>query len=169
MGGDFLKKSQKGSMEQDKHGEQYSARNKTSLTSLAQILGHASPDDEILAKREETSVSFGSLQADLLNPITKKLKLEGGLEQYYKLAKIFVARIENINVPPVKQEEAGPDVNVKLEEGHSQISGQGHSKKPESKQSDTQEETYQPEDSKMGKSIKDGSYLPVKSKLLCHK
>jgi hypothetical protein len=80
-------------MEQDKHSEQYNAKNKTSLERLAQILGDASSDDETLTKREETSVSLGSIEGDLLDPVKKKLKLEDGLQESYELnTKIFLSR-----------------------------------------------------------------------------
>ena len=81
---------------------------------------HDRSDDEILTKREEASVSLRNLQGDLLNPIKKKLKLEGGLQEGYEhKIKIFLAGDENNNVTQVKQEQAGPNVNVKLKDSHS--------------------------------------------------
>jgi hypothetical protein len=103
----------------------------------------------------------------LLNPIKKKLKVEGGLQEGYEpKTKISVARVENVNVPPVKQEEAGHNVNVKLEDSHSQIADQENSEKPEFDQSHSQEDTYQTKESTSGKSKRDGFYSPVKPDLL---
>ena len=155
-------------MDQDKYREQYSPNIKTSLTSLAQIRGDASSDDDILIKREDTSVSFGSPQADLLNPIIKKLKVEAGLQGGYEpKTEIFVARVENVNVPPVKEEETCHNFNVKLEDSHSQTAGQEDSEKPEFDKIHLKEEPYRSEDSTSGKSKRDGSYSPAKPKTLC--
>ena len=157
-------------MEQDKNGKQYSAKTKASLESLAQIPGHASTDDEILIKREDTSVSFGSLHGDLLNPIQKKLKVEGVLQEGYEpKARIFVVKNENGDVFAAKQEETGHNVNVKLEDSHSQIAGQEDSEKPESNQCHSQEWPYQTGESTSGKSKRDSSYSSVKPKALYHK
>jgi hypothetical protein len=135
-------------MEQDKHSDQYNAKNKTSLERLIKILGKANSDDETLAKREETSVSLGSIEGDLLDPIKKKLKLEGKLQESYELnTKIFLSRDETADVTPVKQEESGPDDSMKLEDSHSQTANQEHSEKPESNQSHPQDPSPQTEDS----------------------
>jgi hypothetical protein len=92
------------------------------------------------------------------------LKLEDGLQKYHELkTKIFIARVDNINGPPVKQIDAGSEGNVNLEDSRSQIADQ-----EEFKQSDTQEEPYQAEDSNSGKSKKDGSYSPAKPKTLSY-
>jgi hypothetical protein len=86
----------------DKHNEQYSTKNKTAREILAQILGDASSDDEILAKREETSMSLVSLGDQSLNPIGKILKLEGGLQEFYGLkTETLVPRVKYSHVPPV--------------------------------------------------------------------
>lgn len=98
------------------------------------------------------------------------MKLEGGLQEGYELRiKIFVVRDENGNVTLVKQEESGPNVNVKIEDSHSQIAGQEHSEKPESHQSHSQMEIYQTENSIDGNSKSDGFYSPVKPETLCQK
>jgi hypothetical protein len=140
-------------MLQDKYSEQYSAKNKTFLERLAQILGDANSDDETLAKREETSVSLGSIEVDLLDPIKKKLKLENGLQESSELeTEMSVPRDETGDVTSVKQEKAGPDANIKLEDNHSQTANQKHSGEPESNQSHPQGEPYQTEDSNIGNS-----------------
>ena len=97
------------------------------------------------------------------------MKLESGLQEDYELKiKIFSVRDEYGDVIPVKQEEAGPKVNVKLEDSHSQIDGQEHYGKPESNQSHSQVELYQAEDTNSGNSKKHGSYSPVKPRTLCY-
>jgi hypothetical protein len=106
-------------MEQDKHSEQFSAKNGASLNVLAQMLRGCSPDDQILAMREETTPSLGSLQRDMLSPIKKKLKLEGGLQEGSELkTNISAPKDDNGNVTTPKREEAGPNDNVKLEDSH---------------------------------------------------
>jgi hypothetical protein len=97
------------------------------------------------------------------------LKLKGGLQEAYELRiKIFVVSQENGYVTLVKQEEAGPNSNVKFEDSHSQIAGQEHSEKPESNQSHSQEEPCQTEDSNSGNSKIDVFYSPVKPETICH-
>lgn len=124
----------------DKHTEQYSTKNMAAREILAQILCDASSDDEILAKREETSMSLVSQEDQFLYPIGKKLKLEGGLQEFYGLkTETFVPRVNYSHVPPVKQEEA-TDLNFKLEDSHSQIGAQEHSEKVESNQCHSGEE-----------------------------
>jgi hypothetical protein len=141
-------------MEKDKDTDQYSPKNKTHLKRLAQIPGDASSDDEILAKREETSVSLGSLEGDSLNPIKKKLKLEGSLEAGYELkTKLPLPKDEYGNFNPVKQEEAGPTLNIKLEDSYSQYSNQGNFEKPGSNPPNSQDEDSNSDNSNM-----DGSY-----------
>jgi hypothetical protein len=118
-------------MEQDKHGEQCSARNEISLKSLAQIPGPYRSYNGVLRKREHTSVSLRSLQADLRNPIKKKLKLEGELQEGYELKiKTLAVRDDNGNVTIFKKEEACPNFNVKLEDSHSQTADQENPEKP---------------------------------------
>jgi hypothetical protein len=118
-------------MDQDKHGEQYTSRNEISLKSLAQIPGPCRSYNGILRKRKHTSVSLRSLQADLRNPIKKKLKLEGELQEGYELKiKTFAVRDENGKVTIVKKEEDGPNFNVKLEDSHSQTADQENPEKP---------------------------------------
>lgn len=112
-------------MEQDKHGEQYTAMNKTSLKILDQIPGPCRSYNGILRKRELNSMSLRTLQADLRNPIKKRLKLEDGLQDSYELKiKTLAVRNENGNVTIVKIEEAGPGINVKLEDSYSQTADQ---------------------------------------------
>lgn len=102
-----------------------------------------------------------------MNPIKKKLKLEGKLQGGSGLkTNIFDVKDENGNVTPVPQEEASPKVNVEFEDSHSQIAGQENSEKLEFDQSYLQEEHYQAEESNSGKSKSDGSYSPAKPKVL---
>jgi hypothetical protein len=155
-------------MDQDKHSDQYNAKNKTSLERLIKILGNASSDDETLAKREETSVGMGSIEGDLLIPLKKKLKLEDGLQKSYELnTKIFLPRDETADVTPVKQEESGPDATTKLEDSHSQTASHEHSEKPESNQSHPRDPPPQTEDSNIPNSQMDDS-SPQKLETLPH-
>jgi hypothetical protein len=105
-------------MTQDKHGKQHYTKNVASLNSLVQLLRGCSPDDHILTKRQESSLTSGSPQPNYLNPIKKKLKLEAGLQEGYEL-EISLGKAQTPNATLVKQEEAGPNPNCKLEKSNS--------------------------------------------------
>jgi hypothetical protein len=101
-------------MERDKDDLNYSTMNGTSLESLAQMLSGCSTDDHTLAKRQEISLTFGSLQGTFLNPIKKKLKLEGRLQGGYEF-ETSLGNSQSSNATLVKQEEADPEPNCMLQ------------------------------------------------------
>lgn len=139
-------------MKQDKDDLNYSTKNGTSLESLAQMLSGCSADDHTLAKRQQSSLTFGSLQGTFLNPIKKKLKLEAGLQDGYEL-ETSLGNSQSSNATLVKQEEADPEPNCMLEGQQTRSSEQEHSEKPSSKQS---------------QSKRCGSYQRVKPKTIWH-
>jgi hypothetical protein len=95
---------------------------------------------------------LGSLQGTFLNPIKKKLKLEAELQDGYELEN-SLGKSQSSNATLVKQEEADPDPNYKLEGSQSHTSNQEHSEKPSSNQS---------------QSKRSGSYKRVKPKTTWH-
>jgi hypothetical protein len=104
----------KNPMEQDKDDLNYSTKNGTSLESLAQMLSGCSADDHTLVKRQESSLTFSSLQGTFLNPIKKRLKLEAGLQDGHEL-ETSLGNSQSSNATLVKQEEADPEPNSMLE------------------------------------------------------
>ncbi len=101
-------------MEQDKDEMNYRNKDGTSLESLAHMLRGCSPDDHTLAKRQESSLTLGSLQGTFLNPIKKRLKLEAGLQDGHEL-ETSLGNSQSSNATLVKQEEADPEPNSMLE------------------------------------------------------